>query len=171
MKICIPCSHVGQKLFAGNKYLLLKRITVRDGVFRLWAVYSLHKFKTEANALFLHSFKQTTSHDYLCRDMFNFAMQYLLKQIHVYAGENQIIFIQRITASQQCWRHRKSSIVSRSNLWKGQYIINRIICNKTSTSIILLPRRGDGILLLMLASQCGSWKNGIDSLFRYRFRN
>jgi hypothetical protein len=28
MKICIPCSHVGQMLFAGNKYLLLKRITV-----------------------------------------------------------------------------------------------------------------------------------------------
>jgi hypothetical protein len=28
MKICIACSHVGQMLFAGNKYLLLKRITV-----------------------------------------------------------------------------------------------------------------------------------------------
>jgi hypothetical protein len=26
---CIACSHVGQMLFAGNKYLLLKRITVR----------------------------------------------------------------------------------------------------------------------------------------------
>ncbi len=29
MKICIACSQVGQMLFAGNKYLLLKRITVR----------------------------------------------------------------------------------------------------------------------------------------------
>ncbi len=29
MKICIACSHVGQMLFAGNKYLLLKRITVQ----------------------------------------------------------------------------------------------------------------------------------------------
>jgi hypothetical protein len=28
MKICIACLHVGQMLFAGNKYLLLKRITV-----------------------------------------------------------------------------------------------------------------------------------------------
>jgi hypothetical protein len=28
MKICIACSHVGQMLFAGNKYLLLRRITV-----------------------------------------------------------------------------------------------------------------------------------------------
>jgi hypothetical protein len=28
MEICIACSHVGQMLFAGNKYLLLKRITV-----------------------------------------------------------------------------------------------------------------------------------------------
>jgi hypothetical protein len=29
MKICIACLHVGQMLFAGNKYLLLKRITVQ----------------------------------------------------------------------------------------------------------------------------------------------
>jgi hypothetical protein len=28
MNICIAGSHVGQMLFAGNKYLLLKRITV-----------------------------------------------------------------------------------------------------------------------------------------------
>ncbi len=28
LKICIDCLHVGQMLFAGNKYLLLKRITV-----------------------------------------------------------------------------------------------------------------------------------------------
>jgi hypothetical protein len=28
LKICIACLHVGQMLFAGNKYLLLKRITV-----------------------------------------------------------------------------------------------------------------------------------------------
>jgi hypothetical protein len=28
MKICIACSHVGQMLFSGNKYLLLKRITM-----------------------------------------------------------------------------------------------------------------------------------------------
>ncbi len=32
MKICIACLHVGQMLFAGNKYLLLKRITVWLGV-------------------------------------------------------------------------------------------------------------------------------------------
>jgi hypothetical protein len=30
LKICIACLHVGQMLFAGNKYLLLKRITVRS---------------------------------------------------------------------------------------------------------------------------------------------
>ena len=29
MTICIACVHVGQMLFAGNKYLLLKRITVQ----------------------------------------------------------------------------------------------------------------------------------------------
>jgi hypothetical protein len=29
LKICIACLHVGQMLFAGNKYLLLKRITVQ----------------------------------------------------------------------------------------------------------------------------------------------
>ncbi len=28
LKICIACLHVGQMIFAGNKYLLLKRITV-----------------------------------------------------------------------------------------------------------------------------------------------
>ncbi len=61
------------------------------------------KVNTEVNALFLHSFKQTTSHDYLCRNMFNCSVEYLLKRIHVNARENQIIFfIQRITASQQC---------------------------------------------------------------------
>ncbi len=30
MEICIACSYVGQMLFAGNKYLLLKRITVQE---------------------------------------------------------------------------------------------------------------------------------------------
>jgi hypothetical protein len=34
MKVCIACSHVGQMLFAGNKYLLLKRITVHQKVRR-----------------------------------------------------------------------------------------------------------------------------------------
>ncbi len=29
LKICTACLHVGQMLFAGNKYLLLKRITVQ----------------------------------------------------------------------------------------------------------------------------------------------
>jgi hypothetical protein len=33
MKICITCLHVGQMLFAGNKYLLLKRITVQPQSF------------------------------------------------------------------------------------------------------------------------------------------
>jgi hypothetical protein len=32
MKIWIACSHVGQMLFAGNKYLLLERITVHDAL-------------------------------------------------------------------------------------------------------------------------------------------
>jgi hypothetical protein len=32
MNICIACLHVGQMLFAGNKYLLLKRITVQFSV-------------------------------------------------------------------------------------------------------------------------------------------
>jgi hypothetical protein len=30
VKICIACWHVGQMLFAGNKYLLLKRITLHS---------------------------------------------------------------------------------------------------------------------------------------------
>ncbi len=56
MKICIACSHVGQMLFAGNKYLLLKRITVHmnveigteapiflfgDYLFQIFSIFSL----------------------------------------------------------------------------------------------------------------------------------
>jgi hypothetical protein len=44
MKICIACSHVGQMLFAGNKYLLLKRITVQ------MTLVSLIKLKIETTS-------------------------------------------------------------------------------------------------------------------------
>ncbi len=42
MKICIACLHVGQMIFAGNKYLLLKRITVHKVIYIIIIIIILY---------------------------------------------------------------------------------------------------------------------------------
>ncbi len=42
-KFFIPCLHVGEMLFSGNKYLLLKRITVQNKIMR-FQVKMTHKY-------------------------------------------------------------------------------------------------------------------------------